>query len=42
MKINKVITEGKIMKTEFFERSKGTIAYDDSKGDGELVLMLGL
>ena len=28
------------MTTRFFEQSKGTIAYDDSQGDGELVLML--
>lgn len=28
------------MTTKFFEQSKGTIAYDDSQGDGELVIML--
>lgn len=28
------------MNTHYFEQSKGTIAYDDSQGDGELVLML--
>jgi pimeloyl-ACP methyl ester carboxylesterase len=28
------------MNTHYFERSQGTIAYDDSQGDGELVLML--
>jgi pimeloyl-ACP methyl ester carboxylesterase len=28
------------MKTEYFAKSEGTIAYDDSQGDGELVLML--
>ena len=28
------------MNTQYFEQSKGTIAYDDSQGDGELVLML--
>jgi pimeloyl-ACP methyl ester carboxylesterase len=27
------------METKFFERPEGTIAYDDSQGDGELVLM---
>jgi pimeloyl-ACP methyl ester carboxylesterase len=29
-----------IMNTQYFEQSEGTIAYDDSQGDGELVLML--
>jgi pimeloyl-ACP methyl ester carboxylesterase len=28
------------MNTQYFEQSEGTIAYDDSQGDGELVLML--
>lgn len=28
------------MDTQQFEQNKGTIAYDDSRGDGELVLML--
>ena len=28
------------MTTQFFEQSKGTIAYDDSQGDGELVVLL--
>lgn len=28
------------MTTQFFEQSKGAIAYDDSQGDGELVIML--
>ncbi len=28
------------MNTQYFKQSKGTIAYDDSQGDGELVLML--
>jgi pimeloyl-ACP methyl ester carboxylesterase len=28
------------METKFFERPEGTLAYDDSGGDGELVLML--
>lgn len=28
------------MQTKFFERSEGTLAYDDSGGQGELVLML--
>jgi pimeloyl-ACP methyl ester carboxylesterase len=28
------------MKTRFFERSEGTLAYSDYEGDGELVLML--
>jgi alpha-beta hydrolase superfamily lysophospholipase len=27
------------METGFFERPEGTIAYDDSQGDGELVVM---
>jgi pimeloyl-ACP methyl ester carboxylesterase len=27
------------METKFFERPEGTIAYDDSQGDGEVVLM---
>ena len=27
------------MQTQFFERTEGTIAYDDSQGDGELVVM---
>ena len=27
------------MQTQFFERPEGTIAYDDSQGDGELVVM---
>ena len=27
------------MTTHFFERSQGTIAYDDSHGDGELVVL---
>jgi pimeloyl-ACP methyl ester carboxylesterase len=29
-----------IMTTHFFEQSQGKIAYDDSQGDGELVIML--
>ena len=28
------------MQTQFFERPEGTIAYDDSQGDGQLVIML--
>jgi pimeloyl-ACP methyl ester carboxylesterase len=28
-----------MMETKFFERPEGTIAYDDSQGDGELVVM---
>jgi len=28
------------MQTQFFERPEGTIAYDDSQGDGQLVVML--
>ena len=28
------------MKTQFFERPKGCIAYDDSQGEGQLVIML--
>lgn len=28
------------MDTKFFERAEGTLAYDDSGGDGEFVLML--
>ena len=27
------------METQYFERTEGTIAYDDSEGDGELVIM---